>query len=74
MQKLNWQDAPERIRQNNMPFCGSLNEYYVEKFRAMAQTRRERLAKITTPEAAGEYVAEVRKRIKSYFNFSQIHT
>ena len=69
MQKLNWQDAPERIRQNNMPFCGSLNEYYVEKFRAMAQTRRERLAKITTPEAAGEYVAEVRKRIKSYFNF-----
>lgn len=69
MRKLNWQNAPETIRQNNMPFCGSLNEYYVEKFRAMAQSRRERLAKINTPEAAGQYIAEVRKRIKSYFNF-----
>jgi len=69
MRKLNWLDVPERIRQNNMPFCGALLDYYVEKFRNRADTRRERLAKITTRRAAEEYIADVRKRIKSYFNF-----
>ena len=69
MQKLKWLDAPERMRVNNMPFCGALQDYYVEKFRKMAQARRDRLAKINTPEAAQDYVESIRKHIKSYFNF-----
>jgi len=44
-----------------------LEEYYVQRLRETYRARRERLAKVTTPDEARRYVEEVRKGIRKAF-------
>jgi len=44
-----------------------LEEYYVQRLRETFQARRERLARVTTPEEARRYVEEARAGIRTAF-------
>ena len=71
MNILNWHDAPEAVRRNGMPFCGAMQDFYVDQFRARSDARRARLAELRTREDALAYVRDVRARIRRHFRFPE---
>ena len=52
-------------------FGSLIQEHFVQKFRANAVRRAEKFKKITTPQAAEEYVRSAKKRLLETFDFPE---
>ena len=50
-------------------FGNSVQEYYLEAFRLNREKRSARLNALKTPEEAKLYISDIRKRIRSLFQF-----
>ncbi len=74
MDNFNWNATPESIRQNGMPFCGALRDYYINRFRNNAERHREKISQLTDEKTTADYIQDIRNRIKKHFNFPQEHT